>query len=103
MDVLYVDNDHVVELTRLRDSDGSLVSGAAVEATLFDADGVTPVSGAAWPLTLVYTGVPGTYRAEFPSTLGVAAGRRYKLSLSAEAVGKRLELTRNVQAEVRYS
>lgn len=103
MDTLYVNNDHILEISRLQDSDGALVTGAQAEGTLYESDGITEVSGVTWPLTLVYVPSDTVYRGELPAGLGLVAGRRYKLKLSAVSVGKRFEVTRNVRAEVRYS
>lgn len=102
MDVLYVSNDHVIEIQSLRDVDGKAISGAAAQATLYEADGVTPVAGQTWPLPLTYTGARGTYRGELGSGVSVVAGKRYKLVLEAVYVGKMFEATRIVKARVRY-
>lgn len=102
MDVLYVNNDHVVEIQGLRDVDGKLVPAATAEATLYESDGVTEVGGVSWPLTLTYTGNRGTYQGELSSLLEVTAGRRYEMKLTAVYVGKRFEVRRTVRAEERY-
>lgn len=103
MDVLYVNNDHVVEIQGLRDADGKALSAADVEATLYESDGETEVTGVAWPLPLLYQGPPGVYQGELTNAVAVVPGRRYVLKLSAVYVGKRFEATRHVRAEVRYS
>lgn len=103
MDILYVNNDHVIEIQGLRDADGTLIAGASASATLYEADGQTEVTGVTWPLALVYTGSRGVYRAELPAAVGVVDGRRYRLKLSAVYVGKTFEVTRTVRAEERYA
>lgn len=103
MDILYVNNDMIVEVQGLRDAAGALIAGATVEATLYESDGVTEVPGVLWPLPLVYTGSNGVYRAELPASVAVQNGRRYKMTISAVSVGKSLEVVRTVKAETRYA
>jgi len=101
MDILYVNNDHLIELQGLRDSDGKLLSGAAAEATLYEADGVTEVGGQSWPLVLVYTGSLGTYRAALSAAVELVGNGRYKMKIKASYVGKVYEAVRTVNARVR--
>jgi len=102
MDVLYVNNDHVVELQGLRDDAGSLLSGATAEATLYESDGTTEVTGVTWPLALVYAGSRGIYRAVLSEAVDVVDGRRYELKITATYAGRRLEVRRHVRIETRY-
>ena len=101
MDILYVNNDHLIELQGLRDSDGKLLSGAAAEATLYEADGVTEVGGQSWPLVLAYTGSLGTYRAALSAAVELVGNGRYKMKIKASYVGKVYEAVRTVNARVR--
>jgi len=102
MDILYVNNDHIVEIQGLRDAEGRLVAGATAEATLYENDGETPVPGVSWPLSLTYTGDRGIYRGDLPPTLDVAAGKRYELLIRAEYAGRRYEVRRTVNVKERY-
>jgi len=101
MDVLYINNDHVIEIQGLRDGDGKMISGAAATATLYEADGVTEVAGQVWPLALVYTGSKGIYRGGLSRSVAVSDNHRYIMQLSANYVGKQFEVTRIVQAKTR--
>lgn len=103
MDVLYVNNDHVVEIQGLRDAAGKLISDATAEATLYEADGITEVTGVTWPLALTPTSRAGVYQGNLTASVGVENRKRYELKLSAVSVGKRLEVTRTVKVETRYS
>lgn len=103
MDTLFLNNDHIIELDGLQDANGSFVAGASVQATLYESDGVTEVTGVAWPLTLTYQGQRGRYAGELPAAVGIVDKGRYKLKLEAVSIGKRYEVTRNVVAEVRYA
>lgn len=103
MDTLYLNNDHIIELNELRDSDGSFVVDANVQATLFENGTNTPVSGVAWPVTLTYQGKAGSYSADLSRAAAVQEGGRYQLKLSAESVGKQYEVVRNVKVSRRYS
>lgn len=102
MDILYVNNDHVVEIQGLRDVDGKLITGAVAGATLYEADGVTEVTGQVWPLVLTYTGARGVYRGELGPEVDIVSGGRYKMKLEAEYVGKTFEVIRTVKARTRY-
>lgn len=102
MDLLYVGNDNIVEIQGLRDADGKLITGAAAVVTLYEDDGVTEVSGAAWPLAMAYTGTRGVYRAELPATLALVSKKRYRMKLEATYVGKVFSVTRDVRAEERF-
>lgn len=101
MDVLYVGNDHVVEVQGLRDADGKTIPSAAVEVTLYESDGATEVTGVTWPLVLTYEGSRGNYSGELSSSVGVTAGRRYTLKLTATYVSKTYEVFRTVKARLR--
>jgi hypothetical protein len=103
MDVLYVNNDHVVEITRLRDAGGQLITGATVRAVLYENGSEVEVPGVAWPLSLVYDAGRQSYIGELSNAIGVVHNGRYQMKLSAEYAGKRYEVLRTVQAERRYS
>jgi hypothetical protein len=103
MDVLYVNNDHVVEITRLRDADGQLLTGATVQAVLYENGSDVEVAGVTWPLALVYDASRQSYIGELSNSVGVVHNGRYQMKLSAEYAGKRYEILRIVQAERRYS
>lgn len=101
MDTLFVDNDHLIELQGLRDSDGKLLSGAVATATLYQADGVTEVGGQVWPLVLAYAGTRGTYRAALSAAIDIVSNGRYKLEIKASYVGKQFAVVRTVNAKIR--
>lgn len=68
MDVIYLANDHVIELQGLTNGlDGSTVESATVTCTLTD-DAGQPIAGQAWPLALTHTG-QGTYQATLDAAL----------------------------------
>jgi len=101
MDTLYVNNDHVLQLRGLRDAGGALITGAAAEATLYEADGTTEVAGITWPLSLTSTASPGAYEAPLSSAVSLEPCGRYKLKLRATYIGQVYEATRTVTAEIR--
>lgn len=101
MDVLYVGNDHVVEVQGLRDADGQVIPSASVQATLYESDKTTEVSGVSWPLVLTYEGSRGNYRGELSSNVGIVEGRRYAMKLTATYVDKTYEVYRTVKARLR--
>lgn len=99
-DVLYVGNSMVLTLEKLRDSDGKLVTDAAVSVTLFGIDGTTQVNGQSWPLTMSHQG-GGSYSAVLEETIDVEEGARYVMKLSASAVQGELLIERTLKAVTR--
>lgn len=103
MDILYLNNDHLVGIEGLRDATGAQVAGAVAEATLYESDGVTEVLGVSWPITMAYKGQRGEYSGELPASVEVQDQGRYELKITAVSAGKRFEVTRAVKAERRYT
>jgi len=85
MAVLYKDNDMLIEIPEsnvLKDKDGNPVTGATVEATLYNSDG-TEVSGVTWPITLSGGDTDGEYWGILPDTAEVVVGNEYSLEVTA--------------------
>lgn len=104
MDTLFVNNSHLLTVQGLKNGEGEFVrDGATVEATLYEPDGQTEVTGASWPVVLTYvSGSNGDYVGDMPAGVEVEAGGRYQLRVTAEVSGRRFEVTRTVKAETRY-
>lgn len=83
---LYVGNDMLLDLARLRDTiDGSYLDAATVTVSLATQAGV-PVVGESWPLALDYvTGSNGTYSATLRDTLELVPGVRYVATVNVDA------------------
>lgn len=88
-DQLIVGASNLVRLEDLRDLEtGAIVTTATVLATMFAADGVTELTGQAWPLALLHdAGTPGTYRASAAAGLDIVHGDRVKVRTVATDVG----------------
>ena len=97
---LYVDNTSEIVLSVLTDSSGSAISGAAVNATLYEADGTTTVTGQSWPVALSESA--GEYVAQLPATLNVISGKIYYVNVIATYGGAKMDKTLTVRAEKRY-
>lgn len=86
--VLYKDNDSLVEVASLKDSDTeAFINDATVSCTVTDLDG-NAVSGITWPLEMIY--VPdsnGTYRAIIDRAIAVEYGGFYFVNVVAQAPG----------------
>jgi hypothetical protein len=82
MEAIYLGNDHLITVTALRDSDGVLVTGGTVQATLLESDGATEVTGLAWPITLSEVGA-GTYKTIMDKAVVLLRGSRYLLRVVA--------------------
>lgn len=85
MNILYIGNDMLLQLSgdgKLTDEDGTAVTGATVEATVYKADGETEVSGITWPLTLT-EGDDGEYSATIQDDIEVTEGQNYVIKITA--------------------
>ena len=80
--VVYTATDHRVRIPDLTDQDGTSVTGATVEMTLYESDGTTEVSGVTWPVTLSDDG-GGEYSGVLPDTVNTQENTRYELRLVA--------------------
>lgn len=96
---LYVGNSMELQLANLVDSGGGAVAGASVEATIYEADGTTQVTGTAWPVAMPYSG--GVYTASLPPDLGVVAGYAYRVQVVATLGNAKLKEVVTVQAKTR--
>jgi predicted secreted protein len=84
--ILFRDNDMVLEVDELRDRvAGTFQNAAAVAVTLKDSASMN-VTGATWPLSLAY--VPssnGLYRVTLPNGLSLVQDATYTAHLTANA------------------
>lgn len=82
---VYVSNTNRLLLRDLtKESDGSLIVGAAVTATIKDSAGVNLV-GMAWPQIMADVG-GGDYELQLPSTLSWVVGTEYAAFIDATSV-----------------
>jgi hypothetical protein len=90
MDVIYISNANVVEISSLTNgATDVLVGSATVRCTLKDSAGVnvTGATGLTWPITMAaVTGATGTYRGTLPYTLSLATGT-YTATITADGGG----------------
>lgn len=93
IDCLFIGNDNIVTLAHLRDSDGSLLEAATVEATLLHLDDLSEVAGITWPATLAHVS-SGTYVGAVDSDAVLTNRRRYLLRITA------VESTFNAQWDI---
>ena len=103
MDTLYLNNSHLLQLSRLKDARGQLIRNAnTVEATLLTTD-ETEVSGMTWPVPLAWMPDREVYEAQLSANLQVEDGKRYLLKIVAEDGVSRYEATRYVDVERRFA
>ncbi len=76
---LYVGNDTVFEITKLKnDIDGLFINDADVTVTISAAGSEEGVDGDTWPKTVGYVeDSEGVYRCSLPHELELVAGQRY--------------------------
>ena len=90
MDVIFISNANVVEVSSLTNGlTSTLIGGATVRCTLKDSAGVnvTGATGLSWPITMsAVTGSTGTYRGTLPYTLSLSTGT-YTAVITADAGG----------------
>lgn len=84
--LLYVGNDTVLELERLKnDLTGEYVNEATVSVTLVEHDGVV-VAGDTWPKAMPYVpGSEGAYRTILSAGLALVANRKYEARITVDA------------------
>ena len=74
----YVDNDNVIKVEGLRDSDDDYVNDAVVSCTGIETAAGAAVGGDSFPKTLSYVAASnGDYRATLEQTLALVAGEAY--------------------------
>lgn len=88
MDALFSQNDHVVELRKVKNEiTGGYINDATVTAIIYDADG-QEIQGQVWPLTLSYVAASnGTYRGIVESDVTVDVGDVLSLEITVTATG----------------
>lgn len=85
---LLVGTDQNLTVTGLKQPDGTFLNSATVEATIYEADGVTEVTGQSWPLTLSYQAASdGEYKGVINDTLNVVVGNYYYILVTATQSG----------------
>lgn len=79
---LAINTDHVVTLQALTDQAGNAVTAATVEATLYQQDASTKVSGVTWPVSLSSTG-SGNYSGNLSRSLSISLSQLLWLNVVA--------------------
>ena len=87
VDIYYIDNDNLIELTGLRDAANNLyLSGVAVQLTMVDAATDVDISGQSWPATMSYVaGSDGDYQLTLEYDLDVTEGQTLLAKVVADA------------------
>ena len=83
-DFLYVENNNVVKVLGLVNTDSKLPETAAIVRAYLVDDSGSLVPGQAWPLQLVHT-ENGTYEGTLSHTLDLNTLGRYRLKITAES------------------
>lgn len=88
MDVIYIANDNVLQLSSLTNGmTSALVGSATVSASLLDSTGTAiTATGITWPLTMsAVAGATGNYRVTLPYTLTLTTGSTYTARIGVTA------------------
>ncbi len=87
MNIVYDENDNLIELDELQDAtDSSYENSATVTVTLYEADQTTEVTGETWPMTMGYVASSnGKYRGVLRDALSLNINRRYFAKVTADA------------------
>ena len=85
VEVLYIENDNLLELDGLQNAaTDAYVNGATVTVTLRDQEG-TAVTGQTWPATMYYVANSnGKYRATLEDVLSLTSRKRYTAEIDAD-------------------
>lgn len=105
MDVLYIENDNLLTVDKLKNiapSVNDYVNDAAVTVTLQDGNG-NDVNGQSFPRTLSYvSGSNGQYVCTLEDTLDLSAGVKYTAIISVDAgAGLKAKFHKTVKAQKR--
>lgn len=103
VDIYYIDNDNLIELTGLRDAVNSLyLSGATVQLTMVDAATDVEIGGQTWPAAMSYVnGSDGDYRLTLEYDLDVSEGQTLLAKVIADA-GEGLRMSLRVPVLALY-
>ena len=83
---LYINTDMLLEVNDLKDQDGNAVTGATVEATVYERDGETEVEGMTFPVSLSDDG-SGNYSVTLEDTLELTLGNVYLIKVDIAGGG----------------
>lgn len=83
---LYINSDNLIEMKDLQDQDGNALTGATVNATVYESDATTEVSGQSWPITLTDDG-GGDYSGVLEDTMELTLYSGYWVKLEIDAGG----------------
>ena len=83
---LYINTDQILAVENLKDENGNTVTGATVEATVYESDGTTEVSGMTFPVSLSDNG-SGNYSAVLEDTMELTLGKIYVVKVDIEGGG----------------
>ena len=101
--IIFVKNDHILRIDRLRDHNGNYHNDATVQLTAAVDQNSDAVTGLTLPLALAYiASSTGRYEGTWPDTAGITAGDALKLTFVATASdGKKATSVKDVVVETR--
>jgi len=100
--MLGIDSTNLVEELDLVDQLGQVQTGATMQATVYEADGATPIGGVSWPVLGVHSANPdGRYVAVLPSVMQLTEDAVYKIEV-VMSVGA-VTLTQRINAVAEYA
>lgn len=80
--MLGVGSTNLVEVLDLTDQLGQVQTGATMETTVYEADGVTEIGGVMWPVLGVHSNnPPGRYVSTVPSVAQLTEDSLYKVEV----------------------
>lgn len=100
---LYIGNDMGVSFSgkgKLTNKKGDPVTGATIEATLYEKGTATKVGGIQWPVVFADDG-EGEYSAILEDTASIVSGSEYDLEIKAELNGAKGRWIETVTAAYR--
>lgn len=97
---LYINTDMVLRVGGLRDTNGEVVTGATIEATVLESDETTEVTGVNWPVVLNDDG-SGNYSATLQDGMDITEGSDYWVRVDIEANGADDQRWKKIKAQKR--
>ncbi len=94
MQTLFVESDNLITVDEVKNTATDVyITDATVNATLYESDGTTEVSGETWPIVLSYVAnTNGRYEGTIEDTVSLVSNVRYRLKIIVDG-GTNLKMT----------
>ena len=104
MSEIFIGNTNIAKMTGVKNGlTGDIDDGASLSITLYESDGVTPVTGQTWP-AVMYNEPGGTYSATFEEVLVLLLNHVYIAIVDGiGSAGEVMHIEQKAKAKIRGS